>query len=50
MGALSKVDDSPVSIADFGAQALLIGALVGSFLDDRIIAEEMQMLCRQIQQ
>lgn len=39
-GALSKADDSPVSIADFGAQALMVSAIRTAFPNDRIIGEE----------
>lgn len=39
-GTLSKDDRSPVTIGDFGAQALVIHALQKNFPDDNIIAEE----------
>lgn len=39
-GALSKEDDSPVTVADFGAQALLIDAVRRHFPDDGFIGEE----------
>ncbi len=39
-GTVSKDDKSPVTIGDFGAQALIIGALKSSFPDDEIVAEE----------
>ena len=34
-GELSKTDDTPVSIADFGAQALIVSAIRTSFPDDK---------------
>ncbi|GAB7349384.1 hypothetical protein MBLNU459_g8508t1 [Dothideomycetes sp. NU459] len=39
-GTLSKSDASPVTIGDFGAQALIIAALAHNFPDDEIVAEE----------
>ncbi|KAI1265303.1 3',5'-bisphosphate nucleotidase [Xylariaceae sp. FL1019] len=39
-GTVSKDDKSPVTIGDFGAQALIIAALKHSFPDDEIVAEE----------
>ena len=39
-GALSKKDRSPVTIADFGSQALICRALRDAFPDDPIIGEE----------
>jgi len=39
-GTLSKSDASPVTIGDFGAQALIISALQHNFPDDEIVAEE----------
>lgn len=39
-GTLSKSDASPVTIGDFGAQALIISALAHNFPDDEIVAEE----------
>lgn len=39
-GTLSKDDNSPVTIGDFGAQALIILALRYNFPDDQIVAEE----------
>jgi 3'(2'), 5'-bisphosphate nucleotidase len=39
-GALDKSDASPVTIADFGAQALLISAIHHNFPSDRFIGEE----------
>lgn len=39
-GTLSKSDASPVTIGDFGAQALIIAALQHHFPQDEIVAEE----------
>ncbi|KAK5004090.1 hypothetical protein LTR28_009358, partial [Elasticomyces elasticus] len=39
-GTLSKSDASPVTIGDFGAQALIISALQHAFASDEIVAEE----------
>jgi len=39
-GTVSKDDKSPVTIGDFGAQALIISALKASFPGDEIVAEE----------
>ena len=39
-GPLSKTDASPVTIGDFGAQALIISSLRQAFPHDSIIAEE----------
>jgi 3'(2'), 5'-bisphosphate nucleotidase len=39
-GTLEKGDASPVTIGDFGAQALIISALQHSFPGDEIVAEE----------
>lgn len=39
-GTLSKSDASPVTIGDFGAQALIISALQHHFPSDEIVAEE----------
>ncbi|KAK5108444.1 hypothetical protein LTR62_008331 [Meristemomyces frigidus] len=39
-GTLNKSDASPVTIGDFGAQALIIAALQHNFPDDEIVAEE----------
>jgi len=39
-GTLNKSDASPVTIGDFGAQALIIAALAQHFPDDQIVAEE----------
>jgi 3'(2'), 5'-bisphosphate nucleotidase len=39
-GTLSKSDASPVTIGDFGAQALIISALKSNFPADEIVAEE----------
>jgi 3'(2'), 5'-bisphosphate nucleotidase len=37
---LAKKDKSPVTVADFGSQALVCRALAGAFPDDPVIAEE----------
>jgi len=39
-GTVDKNDKSPVTIGDFGAQALIIAALRHNFPDDEIVAEE----------
>jgi 3'(2'), 5'-bisphosphate nucleotidase len=39
-GTLEKDDHSPVTIGDFGAQALIIAALRHSFPNDQVVAEE----------
>ncbi|CDM35295.1 3'(2'),5'-bisphosphate nucleotidase [Penicillium roqueforti FM164] len=39
-GTISKDDKSPVTIGDFGAQALIISALRKNFPNDEIVAEE----------
>jgi 3'(2'), 5'-bisphosphate nucleotidase len=39
-GTVSKSDASPVTIGDFGAQALIIAALRKNFPEDEIVAEE----------
>ncbi|CAH0018471.1 unnamed protein product [Clonostachys rhizophaga] len=39
-GTVDKNDKSPVTIGDFGAQALIIAALRHNFPDDAIVAEE----------
>lgn len=39
-GTLSKDDKSPVTIGDFGAQALIIHALQKNFPNDEIVGEE----------
>lgn len=39
-GTLNKSDASPVTIGDFGAQALIISALAHAFPSDEIVAEE----------
>ncbi|MEW6382259.1 MAG: 3'(2'),5'-bisphosphate nucleotidase [bacterium] len=39
-GAVEKVDRSPVTIADYGAQAVICHALKDAFPDDTIVAEE----------
>jgi 3'(2'), 5'-bisphosphate nucleotidase len=44
--AVTKADTSPVTIADFGAQALICQALAEAFPDDPVIAEEDSSLLR----
>lgn len=39
-GTLSKDDKSPVTIGDFGAQALIINAIKNNFPNDEIVGEE----------
>ncbi|KAI1846221.1 hypothetical protein JX265_010598 [Neoarthrinium moseri] len=39
-GTVDKNDKSPVTIGDYGAQALIISALKASFPEDEIVAEE----------
>jgi len=39
-GTVNKSDRSPVTIGDFGAQALIISALKANFPQDEIVAEE----------
>lgn len=39
-GTLSKDDASPVTIGDFGAQALIIQAIKKNFPDDEVVGEE----------
>jgi 3'(2'), 5'-bisphosphate nucleotidase len=45
-GVIGKKDGSPVTIADFGAQALVSGHLMMSFPDDLLVAEENAHLLR----
>lgn len=45
-GTLSKDDKSPVTIGDFGAQALIIHAIMQNFPDDSIVGEEDASLLR----
>lgn len=45
-GALDKKDKTPVTIADFGAQALIIAAIHASFPDDEFIGEETSEVLR----
>ena len=45
-GAVSKDDKSPVTIADFAVQALVIYYLSEAFPSDRFIAEESSELIR----
>lgn len=46
-GELSKADSSPVTIADFAAQALIISAVHHAFPADRFIGEECADVLRQ---
>ncbi|KAH8601287.1 3',5'-bisphosphate nucleotidase-like protein [Bisporella sp. PMI_857] len=39
-GTISKDDKSPVTIGDFGAQALIIAAIKSNFPDDEVVGEE----------
>ncbi|MGH7370569.1 MAG: 3'(2'),5'-bisphosphate nucleotidase, partial [Candidatus Methylomirabilales bacterium] len=39
-GTIAKADRSPVTVADFGAQAVVNLALLDAFPDDPIMAEE----------
>lgn len=39
-GTVSKDDKSPVTIGDFGAQAIIISALKANFPEDEVVAEE----------
>jgi 3'(2'), 5'-bisphosphate nucleotidase len=47
VGAETKADDSPVTIADFAAQALLISALHAVYPQDKFIGEESADALRQ---
>ena len=49
-GALAKQDHSPVTVADFGSQALICRALRDAFPDDPIIGEEEAAVLRQPEQ
>ncbi|KAI9847508.1 MAG: hypothetical protein M1837_002409 [Sclerophora amabilis] len=46
-GAISKDDKSPVTIGDFGAQALIIHALKKTFPEDEIVGEEEASVLRE---
>ncbi|KAF2853289.1 3',5'-bisphosphate nucleotidase-like protein [Plenodomus tracheiphilus IPT5] len=39
-GTLSKSDSSPVTIGDFGAQALIIASIKNAFPEDEVVGEE----------
>lgn len=39
-GTLTKTDSSPVTIGDFGAQALIIASIKSAFPDDEVVGEE----------
>ncbi|RCI10229.1 hypothetical protein L249_8633 [Ophiocordyceps polyrhachis-furcata BCC 54312] len=45
-GTVSKEDASPVTVGDFGAQAIIISCLRCSFPEDEIVAEEEASLLR----
>jgi len=45
-GTLEKVDRSPVTVADYGAQAIICRALKEAFPDESIVAEENSSLLR----
>ena len=49
-GTLSKDDKSPVTIADFGAQALIIHAIRHNFPNDEIVGEEEASALRENEQ
>uniref|UniRef100_A0A060T3N4 3'(2'),5'-bisphosphate nucleotidase n=1 Tax=Blastobotrys adeninivorans TaxID=409370 RepID=A0A060T3N4_BLAAD len=38
--AITKSDDSPVTVADFGAQAIIIDAIRKAFPNDKVVGEE----------
>ncbi|TVY53976.1 3'(2'),5'-bisphosphate nucleotidase [Lachnellula cervina] len=46
-GTISKDDKSPVTIGDFGAQALIIQAIKKNFPDDEVVGEEEASTLRQ---
>ncbi|MDA0874986.1 MAG: 3'(2'),5'-bisphosphate nucleotidase [Bacteroidetes bacterium] len=48
-GAIEKLDRSPVTIADFGSQALICSRLRRAFPDDPIIAEETSTSLRTVE-
>ncbi|KAK9363057.1 hypothetical protein V1504DRAFT_447262 [Lipomyces starkeyi] len=45
-GSVSKSDHSPVTVADFGAQAVIIGALQTVFPEDPVVGEEDSSILR----
>ncbi|GAK57503.1 3'(2'),5'-bisphosphate nucleotidase [Candidatus Vecturithrix granuli] len=47
---ISKADTSPVTVADFGSQALIVSHLLRAFLQDAIVGEESATLLRQPEQ
>ncbi len=47
---ISKADMSPVTVADFGSQALIISHLLHAFPRDPVVGEESAALLRQPQQ
>lgn len=38
--AITKTDQSPVTVADYGAQAIIIGAIKHAFPQDKVVGEE----------
>ncbi|KAK9457053.1 hypothetical protein V1511DRAFT_496071 [Dipodascopsis uninucleata] len=46
-GEVSKDDHSPVTVADFGAQAVIIGALQTVFPEDPVVGEEDSTILRE---
>lgn len=40
VGSITKSDQSPVTVADFGAQAVIISALKHAFPNDKVVGEE----------
>ncbi|KAK9383183.1 uncharacterized protein V2V93DRAFT_389983 [Kockiozyma suomiensis] len=46
-GSVSKSDHSPVTVADFGAQAVIIGALQHVFPEDPVVGEEDSSILRE---
>jgi len=46
-GTVTKEDKSPVTIADFGAQSVVIGAVLNAFPEDAIVGEEDADVLRQ---
>lgn len=46
-GSFDKIDSTPVTIADFAAQASIIGAIHKTFPDDQIVGEEDSTALRQ---
>lgn len=46
-GGISKEDSSPVTIGDFGAQGVVIGAIAHNFPTDEVVGEEDSALIRE---